>query len=97
MMGFDDILISFAVSVGAGIATNLIDDIRNNKDLDARMNNCFNKALQKWEVSQETRKVLHSDSLKYYTDLEAFLTDSAKGKNPKTKGFTSPLDQRNAK
>lgn len=85
MMGFDDILISFAVSVGAGIATNLIDDIRNNKDLDARMNNCFNKALQKWEVSQETREVLHSDSLKYYTDLEAFLTDSAKGKNPKTK------------
>ena len=55
MMGLDDIMISFAVSVGAGIVNNLIEDIRSNKDLDARMNKCFNNALNKWEVSQETR------------------------------------------
>lgn len=46
MMGLDDIMISFAVSVGAGIATNLIEDIRSNKNLDARMNKCFNNALK---------------------------------------------------
>ena len=65
MMGLDDIMISFAVSVGAGIVNNLIEDIRSNKDLDARMNKCFNNALNKWEVSQETRNILHSESLKY--------------------------------
>ncbi len=85
MMGFDDIMISFAVSVGAGIATNLIEDISSNKDLDARMNKCFNNALNKWEVSQETRNNLHSESLKFYPDLAIFLSDPAKGINPKIK------------
>lgn len=85
MMGLDDIMISFVVSVGAGIATNLIEDIKSDKNLESRMNKCFNNALQKWEVSQETREVLRSDSLKYYTDLGDFLSDPAKGKNPKTK------------
>ena len=46
-MGLDDIMISFSVSVGAGIVNNLIEDIRSNKDLDARMNKCFNNALNK--------------------------------------------------
>ena len=85
MMGLDDIMISFAVSVGAGIATNLIEDIRSNKNLDARMNKCFNNALNKWEVSQETRNNLHSESLKFYSDLAVFLSDPAKGINPKIK------------
>ncbi len=84
-MGLDDIMISFAVSVGAGIATNLIEEIRSNKDLDARMNKCFNNALNKWEVSQETRNNLHSESLKFYPDLATFLSDPAKGINPKIK------------
>ena len=75
MMGLDDIMISFAVSVGAGIVNNLIEDIRSNKDLDARMNKCFNNALNKWEVSQETRNILHSESLKYYPDLAIFLSE----------------------
>lgn len=64
MMGLDDIMISFVVSVGAGIATNLIEEIKSDKNLESRMNKCFNNALQKWEVSQETREVLCSDSLK---------------------------------
>lgn len=85
MMGLDDIMISFAVSVGAGIVNNLIEDIRSNKDLDARMNKCFNNALNKWEVSQETRNILHSESLKYYPDLAIFLSEPAKGINPKIK------------
>lgn len=85
MMGLDDIMISFAVSVGAGIATNLIEDIRSNKNLDARMNKCFNNALKKWEVSQETRNNLHSESLNFYSDLAVFLSNPAKGINPKIK------------
>ena len=84
-MGLDDIMISFAVSVGAGIATNLIENIRSNKDLDARMNKCFNNALNKWEVSQETRNNLHCESLKFYPDLATFLSNPAKGINPKIK------------
>ncbi|MEE1084809.1 MAG: hypothetical protein UH850_13875 [Paludibacteraceae bacterium] len=85
MMGLDDIMISFAVSVGAGIATNLIEEIRSNKDLDARMNKCFNNALNKWEISQETRNNLHSESLNFFPDLSIFLSDPAKGINPKIK------------
>ncbi len=85
MMGLDDIMISFAVSVGAGIATNMIEDIRSNKDLDARINKCFNNALNKWEVSQETRNNLHGESLRFYTDLAIFLSEPAKGINPKIK------------
>ncbi len=84
-MGLDDIMISFAVSVGAGVATNQIEDIRSNKDLDARMNKCFNNALNKWEVSHETRNNLHSESLKFYPDLAIFLSDPAKGIHPKIK------------
>lgn len=84
-MGFDDIMISFAVSVGAGIATNILEDIKSNKDLDSRMNKCFNTALKKWEVSQETRELLYGKSLSYYTDLVNFLSEPTKGKNPKIK------------
>lgn len=85
MMGFDDIIVSFAVSVGAGVITDLVNEIKGNKNVESRMNKCFNNALDRWEVSQETRIALNGQSLKYYTDLIGLLSDSSKGVHPKTK------------
>lgn len=83
-MGFDDIAISFAVSVGAGFVPAIIEKIRGDKTLEDRINKTFQKALNKWEVSQETRNLLQCDALKYYTDLKDYLGDNKKVRHPKT-------------
>lgn len=85
MMGLDDIVLSFAISVGAGYVPNIINKIQGDKTLEDKINDCFNKALKKWDVSQDTRDLLNCKSLKYYTELKDFITDKSKGIHPKIK------------
>lgn len=59
MMGLDDIVLSFAISVGAGYVPNIINKIQGDKTLEDKINDCFNKALKKWDVSQDTRDLLN--------------------------------------
>lgn len=51
MMGLDDIVLSFAISVGAGYVPNIINKIQGDKTLEDKINDCFNKALKKWDIS----------------------------------------------
>lgn len=85
MMGLDDIVLSFVISVGAGYVPNIINKIQGDKTLEDKINDCFNKALKKWDVSQDTRDLLNCKSLKYYTELKDFITDKSKGIHPKIK------------
>lgn len=85
MMVFDDIVISFAISIGAGYVPSIIAKIKGDKTLEERINICFKKALSNWNVSPETRELLKCDSLKYYTELRDYLNDTAKGRHPKIK------------
>lgn len=85
MMGLDDIVLSFAISVGAGYVPNIINKIQGDKTLEDKINDCFNKALKKWDISQDTRDLLNCKSLKYYTELKDFITDKSKGIHPKIK------------
>lgn len=84
-MGFDDMAVSFAISIGAGYVPSIIAKIKGDKTLEDRINICFKKALSNWNVSQETRELLKCDTLKYYTELQGYLNDTAKGRHPKIK------------
>lgn len=68
MMGLDDIFLSFAISVGAGYVPNILNRIQGDKTLEDKINDCFKKALKKWNVSQDIRNSLNCESLKYYTE-----------------------------
>ena len=81
MMTFDEIVMNFAISVGAGLATNLIE----NSSLDSRINDCFKRALDNWEVSQVTRDSMKNKPLVYYTDLKNYIVNPERGINPKIK------------
>ena len=85
MMGLDDIFLSFAISVGAGYVSNILNRIQGDKTLEDKINDCFKKALKKWNVSQDIRNSLNCESLKYYTELKDFITDKSKGIHPKIK------------
>lgn len=84
MMEFDEIIINFAINIGAGLIPELINHIKSNKNLEDRINNAFQKALNRWEVSQELRNLLHCDALRYYSDLKDYLGDNQKARHPKT-------------
>lgn len=85
MMGIDDIVASFGISVGAGYVPSIIAKIKGDKTLEDRMDACFHKALDKWEISAETRNLMYHDRLNHMGDLETFLTDKKQGIHPKTK------------
>lgn len=85
MMVFDDIVISFAISIAANAATNVISSIRSDKTLEDKINACFRKALKKWDMPQETRDNMRFSSIKFYTDLEEYLKNPAQGIHPKIK------------
>lgn len=58
MMGIDDMAVSFAISVGAGYVPNIISLIKGDVTLNDKIDKCFKKALDKWDVSNETRQVM---------------------------------------
>ena len=81
-MGLDDIGISFVVSLVANIATNVFSG---NKKLESKINDCFCKALEKWEMPQETRDKMKFCSIKLYSDLKVYLENPSQGIHPKVK------------
>lgn len=83
-MVFEELAINFAVSVGSGFVSGIIEKIKGDKTIENHINNAFQKALNRWEVSQELRDLLHSDALNYYTDLKDYLGDNKKARHPKT-------------
>ena len=80
-----DIVASFVISWFAGNIPTIKDAIQNTPTLKERINKCFNKALKRWNVPQETRDLMADTAEKHFFELEQFLNASKKGINPKTR------------
>ena len=75
----------FAFSLISGNLPNIISKIKGNKDVEGRIEQCFYQALNKWDISEETKNNFHYDKLKHYNELHSFLTNPERGIHPKTK------------
>ena len=78
-------VIKFAFSLISGNLPNIISKIKGNKELEERIEQCFFQALNKWDISEETKNILQYDKLKHYNELQTFLTNPEHGVHPKTK------------
>lgn len=76
---------NFAFSLISGNLPNIISKIKGNKDVGGRIEQCFYQALNKWDISEETKNNFHYDKLKHYNELHSFLTNPERGIHPKTK------------
>lgn len=75
----------FALSIVFKNLPNIISKIKGNKDLEGRIEQCFYLALNKWDISEETKNNFHYDKLKHYNELQSFLAHPEHGIHPKTK------------
>ena len=76
-----DLVASFAISVLAGY----VPAIGKTDDVMKHLKKCYNKALGKWNVSQETRELMSDNMLDQLPKLQQYIKDKRKGINPKTK------------
>ncbi|MCH4183548.1 MAG: hypothetical protein LKF48_10380, partial [Prevotella sp.] len=83
MMGIDDIFISFVVSYVAGSIPTLNDYFARKKNLITRINNCYNKAVEKWTKSVELQNSVRDSSYRHMNDLCAYIQQNPEGKHPK--------------
>lgn len=82
-MGIDDIFISFVVSYVAGSIPTLNDYFARKKNLITRINNCYNKAVEKWTKSVELQNSVRDSSYRHMNDLCAYIQQNPEGKHPK--------------
>ena len=70
MMGFDDIMISFVISYIAGNVPQIKDWLDGRRDLQDKIDKCFDRALKKWSENvgvreiEKRRETLHLEELK---------------------------------
>ncbi|BEG99002.1 hypothetical protein [Bacteroides sedimenti] len=83
MMGLDDIAISFAISYIAGSIPTLKDWLSRDKDLEIRLDKCYQKALKKWTVNDGISNSLSNRMFGHLSELKEYLltkpTDKPKG------------------
>lgn len=84
MMGIDDILISFAISVAAGNVPTIKSLIKK-ESLQDRLNSSFSKALKKWTKDEFVQTSMLHELPKHIKDLENYIRDSKRGINPMIK------------
>lgn len=83
MIGIDDIAISFVVSYVAGNIPTLKDYFTRNKDLKTRMNDCYNRAVEKWTKSVELQDSMRDTSYRHMDNLCAYIQKNPEGKHPR--------------
>lgn len=74
---------SFLISLIAGVGNSVIDRVVNNKSLSKRISNCFRKAADRWDVTEDVKEGVKVKELKRFSDLEMYLKNPTKGINPK--------------
>lgn len=84
MMGLDDILISFAISVAAGNVPT-IKSLIEKESLQERLDYCFKKALKRWTLNEEACKAMSHNMPKHINDLKSFIEDGSRGMHPMVK------------
>lgn len=73
MMGFDDVAVSFAVSYIAGSIPTLTNWLSRNKDFENRLNDCYNKALNKWTINDGIKDHLSNRMYSRLSELKDYL------------------------
>lgn len=81
MIGIDDILISFAISVAAGNVPTIKSLIKI-ESLQDRLDSCFKKALNRWTKDKDVQNVMRHNLPKHINDLKKYIEDSNCGMNP---------------
>ena len=76
-----DLVASFVISLLAGY----VPTIGKTDDVMKHLKKCYDKALGKWNVSQETRELMSDNMLDQLPQLQQYIKDKRKGINPKTK------------
>ena len=76
-----DMVASFIISLLAGNVSKL----GNNEDVMKRMEKCYRKALDKWNIANGTRELMSDMMLDQLPNLVKYIKDKRKGIHPKTK------------
>ena len=82
-MELNTILLDFAMSLISGRTYEWLKNVNGNNTVNDRINTCFQKALNKWDMPASVRESIYNNPIKYYSDLEMFLNRSHKGMHPK--------------
>lgn len=53
------------------------------KDLDGRLEACYHRALDRWNVSQDTKESAKDDMTKHLVGLKEIITHTSRGRHPK--------------
>lgn len=79
MMGFSNMMISFVISYIAGNVPQIKECLESKKDLQDKIDKCFDRALEKWSVNdgvreiEKRKKTFHLEKLKQTIAGEAIL------------------------
>lgn len=82
-MDFLGLASSLVISLIAGLGNSAIDRVVGNKSLAKRIKACFCKAVDRWSVAEDVKDCVKSKEFEYFSDLDNYLKDPAKGINPK--------------
>lgn len=78
-----DVVISFVVSYVANNIPTLKDYFTRNKDLKTHMNDCYNKAVEKWTKSVELQDSMRDTSYRHMDNMCAYIQKNPEGKHPR--------------
>lgn len=82
-MDFSGIASSFVISLIAGLGNSGIDRVMDNQSLEKRINVCFRKAVDRWDVAEDIKDGVKIKELEHFLALEKYFKNPAKGINPK--------------
>ena len=82
-MDFLSLASSFVISLIAGFGNSAIDRVVGNKSLAKRIKACFCKAVDRWNVAEDVKDSVKTKEFEYFSDLENYLKNPAKGIHPK--------------
>lgn len=76
-------MISFLISYIVGNIPTVKEKILGNKTLKDHLEDCFKKAVERWDVPNESKKSISDDMDRYILHLKDFITQKNKGRHPK--------------
>lgn len=82
-MDFIGLASSFVISLIAGFGNSFIDSVVYNKSLEKRIKDCFRRAVDRWNVAEDIKDCVKAKEFEYFSDLENYLKNPAKGIHPK--------------
>lgn len=82
-MDFIGVASSFVISLIAGLGNSAINRVVANQSLEKRINICFRKAMDRWNVAEDVKDCVKIKELEHFSALEKYFKNPANGINPK--------------